>query len=64
MPKLKTRKSAFKRYKKTSLGKFLRHHAFKSNLLRKKSKSQKRKLSQTIIISKNDSGSVELMIPY
>ena len=64
MPKLKTRKSAFKRYKKTSLGKFLRHHAFKSHLLRKKSKSQKRKLSQTIIISKNDGGSVKLMIPY
>ena len=64
MPKLKTRKSAFKRYKKTSLGKFLRHYAFKGHLLRKKSKSQKRKLSQTIIINKSDSGSTKLMIPY
>lgn len=36
MPKLKTRKAAAKRYKKTAAGNFLRHKAYKGHLLRKK----------------------------
>ena len=51
MPKLKTRKAALKRYKKTGAGNFLRRHAYKGHLLMKKSKTQKRKLSQTICVS-------------
>jgi len=35
MPKLKTRKAAAKRYKKTGAGNFLRRHAYKGHLLRK-----------------------------
>ena len=37
MPKLKTRKAASKRYKKTGAGNFLRRHAYKGHLLRRKS---------------------------
>ena len=36
MIKLKTRKSAEKRYKKTGTGQFLRRHAYKGHLLMKK----------------------------
>jgi large subunit ribosomal protein L35 len=64
MPKLKTRKAASKRYKITGNGNFLRRHAFKGHLLMKKSNKQKRKLSQTICVSKNDSKSIQLMLPY
>jgi len=64
MPKLKTRKSALKRYKKTGTGKFLRRHAYKGHLLMHKSKTQKRKLSQIICVSKNDSKPIKLMLPY
>ena len=64
MAKLKNRKAAAKRYKKTSKGNFLRHHAFKGHLLIKKSKKQKRKLSQTQCVSKNDKNSIILMLPY
>ena len=64
MPKLKTRKSAKKRYKITATKKVLRHHAFKGHLLCKKSNSQKRKLSQTICVNSNDSKSIKLMLPY
>lgn len=64
MFKLKTRKSVLKRYKKTGGGKFLRRHASKNHLLRKKSKNQKRKLSQTISISINDIKPIKLMLPY
>ena len=37
MLKLKTRKSALKRYKKTGMGNFLHRHAYKGHLLMKKS---------------------------
>ena len=64
MPKLKTRKAALKRYKKTAAGNFLRRHAYKGHLLRKKSNAQKRKLSQTICVSTCDSKPIKLMLPY
>jgi large subunit ribosomal protein L35 len=64
MFKLKTRKAASKRYKRTGNNNFLRRHAFKGHLLRKKSNAQKRKLSQTILVSTNDSRSIKLMLPY
>jgi len=64
MPKLKTRKAASKRYKVTGTANFLRRHAFKGHLLMKKSKKQKRKLSQTILVNVNDSKSIKLMLPY
>lgn len=64
MPKLKTRKAASKRYKITGNSNFLRRHAFKGHLLMKKSKKQKRKLSQTLCVSKNDIKSIQLMLPY
>jgi large subunit ribosomal protein L35 len=64
MLKLKNRKSAQKRYKKTGTGKFLRRHAYKGHLLRKKSNTQKRRLSQTICVSASDSKPIKLMLPY
>lgn len=64
MPKLKTRKAASKRYKITGNKNFLRRHAFKGHLLMKKSKKQKRKLSQIICTNKRDSKIITLMLPY
>jgi large subunit ribosomal protein L35 len=64
MPKLKTRKSAQKRYKKTSAGNFLRRHAYKGHLLMHKSNRQKRKLSQRLCVSTSDSQPIKLMLPY
>lgn len=64
MPKLKTRKAAAKRYRITGAGNFLRRHAFKGHLLMKKSNKQKRKLSQNLCVSENDSKSIKLMLPY
>jgi large subunit ribosomal protein L35 len=64
MPKLKTRKAASKRYKVTGNNNFLRRHAFKGHLLRKKSNRQKRKLSQRLCVSVNDSKAISLMLPY
>jgi len=64
MPKLKTRRSAIKRYKMTGTGNFIRRHAFKNHLLMKKSNRQKRRLSQITTVSRNDLKPIRLMLPY
>ena len=64
MPKLKTRKAATKRYKKTGNNNFLRRHAFKGHLLMKKSNRQKRKLSQVTLVNQRDTKAIKLMLPY
>jgi large subunit ribosomal protein L35 len=64
MPKLKTRKAAAKRYKITGTDNFLRRHAYKGHLLMKKSNKQKRKLSQVLCVSPNDTKAIKLMLPY
>ena len=64
MPKLKTRKAASKRYKVTGVNNFLRRHAFKGHLLRKKSNRQKRKLSQRLCVSINEIGLLSLILTH
>lgn len=64
MPKLKTHKAAEKRYKITGNNNFLRRHAYKGHLLMKKSKKQKRKLSQTLCVNKSDLKAIKIMLPY
>lgn len=51
MPKMKTHKSTAKRIKMTSTGKLLRRRAFGSHLLAKKSKSRKRTISKSAVVS-------------
>lgn len=63
MPKLKTRKAAAKRYRLTGNENFLRRHAYKGHLLMKKSKKQKRKLSQVLCVNKSDKTAIKLMLP-
>jgi len=64
MLKLKTRKSAAKRYKVTRTGLFLRRHAYKGHLLMKKSNRQKRRLSQIVIVNNKNINAIKLMLPY
>jgi len=64
MLKLKTRKSAAKRYKVTRTGLFLRRHAYKGHLLMKKSNRQKRRLSQVVIVNNKNINAIKLMLPY
>lgn len=48
MTKIKTRKSATKRFKVTSSGKILRRRSFTGHLNTKKSKRHKRRLKNTV----------------
>lgn len=64
MLKLKTRKAALKRYKITGNKLFVRRHAYTGHLLMKKSKKQKRKLSQIICVKNSDTAAIKLLLPY
>nr|YP_010444002.1 ribosomal protein L35 [Chattonella marina]UTE94889.1 ribosomal protein L35 [Chattonella marina] len=62
MPKLKTRRAALKRYKKTGNNNFLRRKAFKAHILTKKSAKRKRGLSRSITVSKADVKNIKKML--
>lgn len=62
MPKLKTNSGAKKRFELTGSGKIKRKHAFKSHILTKKTKKQKRNLTQTGLIAKEDEKRVKSLI--
>lgn len=61
--KLKTRKSAFKRYQKSKSGKILRRQAFRSHILEKKSPKRKRNLRHKNLVSSCEKNSIYLMLP-
>ncbi len=62
MPKKKTNSGAKKRFALTGTGKIKRKHAFKSHILTKKTKKQKRNLTQTTTVSKVDEKSVKQLL--
>lgn len=64
MPKVKTRRSAAKRFRTTGSGKIVRRRAFKNHLLQHKSTKRKRDLSKLTIVDERDEGNVRLMLPY
>ncbi|MDB9314143.1 50S ribosomal protein L35 [Spirulina sp. CS-785/01] len=65
MPKLKTNRSAAKRFRKTGSGKIRRRKAYKNHLLNHKSSERKyRRLSQLSLVDKRDEENVRLMLPY
>jgi large subunit ribosomal protein L35 len=62
MPKVKTKSGAKKRFKLTGTGKIKRKHAFKSHILTKKTKKQKRNLTKVGLVDKADVGRVKDML--
>ena len=51
MPKIKTKSGAKKRFALTGSGKIKRKHAFKSHILTKKTKKQKRNLTHNGLVA-------------
>ncbi|MGB3572636.1 MAG: 50S ribosomal protein L35 [Phormidesmis sp.] len=64
MPKLKTRRSAAKRFRRSGSGKIMRRKAFKNHLLERKDQDRKRKLSKMTTVHEADAPNVALMMPY
>ena len=62
MPKMKTNSGAKKRFALTGSGKIKRKHAFKSHILTKKTKKQKRNLTHFGLIAKVDENSVKSLL--
>lgn len=52
MPKVKTNSGAKKRFALTGTGKIKRKHAFKSHILTKKTKKQKKNLTHVAMVEK------------
>ena len=62
MPKMKTRRAAAKRFKRTASGKIKRNRAYKGHILTKKSPKRKRKLRKSTLVSKADFKRVDRLI--
>jgi large subunit ribosomal protein L35 len=62
MPKMKTISGAKKRFTLTGTGKIKRKHAFKSHILTKKTKKQKRNLTHVGLVHKTDLTNVKEML--
>ncbi len=64
MGKMKTRRSAAKRFTTTGTGKFKRNKAYKSHILGKMSPKRKRNLRKPGLVNKADLDRVRKMLPY
>lgn len=64
MPKLKTNRSAAKRFRKTKTGKFKRCMAFGGHLLTGKSAKRRRRLRQATLVSGSDAKRIKRLLPY
>ena len=64
MPKMKTHRSAAKRYKVTASGKILRRQAGKGHLLAHKSMSRKKRLSGMVEVFEGNVALISKELPY
>jgi large subunit ribosomal protein L35 len=64
MPKLKSHKGVAKRFKRTGTGKIKHKQTGKSHLLTHKTRSRKRQLKASGLVSKADQQSIKRLLPY
>ena len=64
MPKMKTKKSAAKRFHVTGSGKLKRMKAYKSHILTKKSRKTKRNLRHATIMDPSNAKVMKKILPY
>jgi large subunit ribosomal protein L35 len=64
MPKLKTKKAAAKRFKKTGTGELKRMKAYKSHILTKKSAKRKRNLRKATLTDSTNIKAMKKIMPY
>ena len=62
MPKVKTNSGAKKRFPLTGSGKIKRKHAYKSHILTKKTKKQKRNLTGFEVLDNSNKGMVRELL--
>ncbi|MBR4660342.1 MAG: 50S ribosomal protein L35 [Bacteroidales bacterium] len=62
MPKLKTNSGTKKRFTLTGSGKVKRKHAYKSHILTKKTKKQKRNLTHVAMLTSADESRIKALL--
>ncbi|MBI1737536.1 MAG: 50S ribosomal protein L35 [Candidatus Rokubacteria bacterium] len=64
MPKMKTKRAAAKRLRKTASGKLKRAGAWKQHKLEHKHPKRRRKLRKSQMIAKADEPRLKVLVPY
>jgi len=64
MPKIKTNRSAAKRFQKTGTGKLKRNKAYKTHILTKKSSKTKRNLRKATMTDASNVKNMKKILPY
>ena len=64
MPKMKTKRAAAKRLKKTGSGKLMRASGWKMHKLEGKEPKRRRRLRKTRLVSKADEPRLKKLVPY
>jgi len=64
MPKMKTKRAARKRLKKTASGKLMRAGGFKQHKLEHKNPKRRRKLRKNRVLTSADESRLKVLVPY
>jgi large subunit ribosomal protein L35 len=64
MPKMKTKRAARKRLKKTATGKLKRAGAWKQHKLEHKHPKRRRKARKSQLVAKSDEAVLRVLVPY
>jgi len=64
MPKIKTKRAAAKRLKRTASGKLKRHRGWKRHLLESKPPKRRRRLRKAVVVAKVDQPRLDVLVPY
>ena len=64
MPKIKTRRGAAKRFRRTGSGRILRAKAFRRHILTKMTRKRKRQLGRKTLVDPSDEPRIRKQIPY
>jgi large subunit ribosomal protein L35 len=64
MPKLKTHKSAQRRFKMTGTGKLMRYHVGKSHLRAHKTRQVRATYDRAVVLAKVDEARLQRSLPY
>jgi len=64
MPKMRTNRSASKRFRRTATGKIRRKRAFKNHILTKKSAKRIRQLRKGATVNEADEKRMKVILPY
>ena len=64
MPKIKTKRAAAKRFKKTASGNLKRNKAYKSHILTKKTTKRKRNIRKATMTDATNVKNMKKILPY